>query len=108
MTNRCAHCRQPLDEAAQGRCGDPELPPEKCWWIYAIPEMGMEGAIEMGQKIADRILPPGMVPKARAGDDRLPPVIEFRKSADEIVRAAFECDDCGVMPAAHLAANERV
>ena len=59
-TNRCAHCRQPLTEAAQGRCGDPDLPADKCWWIYSIPEMGMKGAIEMGQKIADRILPPGM------------------------------------------------
>jgi hypothetical protein len=66
MINRCAHCRQPLSEAAQGRCGDPDLPADKCWWIYAIPEMGMEGAIAMGQKIADRILPPGMVPKTRA------------------------------------------
>jgi hypothetical protein len=63
VTNRCAHCRQPLSEAAQGRCGDPD--PDKCWWIYAIPEMGMEGAIETGRKIADRILPAGSKVVAR-------------------------------------------
>jgi hypothetical protein len=61
--NRCSHCRQPLTEAAEGRCGDPNLPADKCWWTYAIPEMGMERAVEMGQNITDRILPSEMVPQ---------------------------------------------
>jgi hypothetical protein len=38
----------------------------------------------------------------------LPPVIEFRKSVDQVVSAAFKRDDRGVMSATHLAANERV
>jgi hypothetical protein len=59
MINRCAHCRQALAQAAQGLCGA-DLSADKCWWIYAIPELGMEGAIQMGQKIADRILPPAI------------------------------------------------
>jgi hypothetical protein len=38
----------------------------------------------------------------------LPPVIEFRKSVDQVVSAALKRDDRGVMPAADFAANERV
>lgn len=60
-TDCCAHCRQPLTEAALGHCGDPDLAADKCWWTCAIPEMGIEAAIELGQRIAFQILPPGML-----------------------------------------------
>jgi hypothetical protein len=63
VINHCARCSQPLSEAAKGHCGDTNLPTDQCWWLYAMPEVGIDRAITLGQEIADRILPQDMVPE---------------------------------------------